>query len=198
MGKIWIIALICVLGASVSSAETWDLPLKIQDSNTKIAFELDTTWHLVEGLTSGLRGEIKLDDPKDPLSVHVELHVPVNLFDTHSSSRDEELRSVMAESQFPDVTLITTRLSDICAPIRLANNGKCSGVLTSTLRIRDVTKNIDLPVTIVRNQDSYLVSGSMSLLWAEYNVEDPSILIAKVDPTVKISYSCTVPMRKGS
>ena len=38
------------------------------------------------------------------------------------------------------------------------------------------------------------MEGSLPIQWADFNVEDPSILIAKLDPTVTITYRTVIPI----
>ena len=61
--------------------------------------------------------------------------------------------------------------------------------------MRDVTKEVTLPVEITKELDSYRIQGTLPLQWAEYNIEDPSILIAQLDDTVNISYQTIVPLK---
>jgi polyisoprenoid-binding protein YceI len=75
-------------------------------------------------------------------------------------------------------------------------HGKCSGSLKGVLTIRDVSKDIELPVEIAKENNRYAISGGIQISWAEFNVEDPSILIARLDPTATISIQTTVPLKK--
>jgi hypothetical protein len=61
--------------------------------------------------------------------------------------------------------------------------------------MRDVSKEVELPVEITKEGDFYSIKGTLPLQWADYNIEDPSILIAKLDPTVTISYQTRVPLK---
>jgi hypothetical protein len=61
--------------------------------------------------------------------------------------------------------------------------------------MRDVSKEVALPVSITKEADRYVISGAIPVRWAEYNIEDPSILIAKLDPVVTISYETKVPLK---
>ena len=61
--------------------------------------------------------------------------------------------------------------------------------------MRDVSKEVDLPVEIIKERDFYIIKGALPIQWADYNIEDPSILIAKLDPIVIISYQTKVPLK---
>jgi polyisoprenoid-binding protein YceI len=179
-------------------ADTWRLPSPLNDSNTKVSFVVDSTWHTVNGTTKDLNGSVALRDLKDPLSIVVDLKIQVKTFDTDSDSRDEKLQECMASDSYPVASFISRHLSDSCKPALIDATGQCSGTLTGTLTMRDVSKEVALPVSITKGQDSYFISGALPVAWADYNIEDPSILIAKLDPIVTISYETRVPLKRQS
>ena len=123
------------------------------------------------------------------------MKIQVKTFDTDWDSRDEELQECMASETFPLASFTSRRLSDSCKPLVIDIAGRCSGKLTGTLTMRDVTREVELPVEIVKENNSYLISGLLPVQWADYNIEDPSILIARLDPTVNISYQTRVPLK---
>jgi polyisoprenoid-binding protein YceI len=177
-------------------ADTWNLPSSLNDSNTKVSFVVDSTWSEVNGTTKDLSGSVALRDRNDPLSIVVDLKIQVKTFDTDWDSRDEQLQECMASETYPIASFVSTRLSDSCKPTIIDIAGKCSGTLTGTITMRDVSKEVALPVQITKEGESYLISGDLPLKWAEYNIEDPSILVAKLDPIVTISYETKVPLKR--
>ncbi len=177
-------------------AASWQLPIAVDDSNTIVSFEVDSTWHLVRGATRGVSGTVIQGSVADPLSIEASIVIPVRWFNTDSLSRDERMLEVLAAERFPSVSFRSTRLSESCSPVVLDLHGKCSGSLKGVLTIRDVSKDIELPVEIAKENNRYAISGGIQISWAEFNVEDPSILIARLDPTATISIQTTVPLKK--
>jgi polyisoprenoid-binding protein YceI len=139
---------------------------------------------------------VVLKDKHDPLSIVVDLKIQVKTFDTDWDSRDERLQECMASDTYPLASFTSSRLSDNCKPSVIDIAGKCAGTLTGIITIRDVSKEVALPISITKGQESYLISGELPLRWADYNIEDPSILIAKLDPIVAISYETKVPLKR--
>lgn len=177
------------LSVAAQSLSTWYLPQAVTDKNAQISFDLETTWHDVHGKTSGLEGKVWLADPNDSQQVNVELSLPVSKFDTDNSSRDETLREVMNEPEFKHVIFKVSKLTQDCKPELVTEKGPCLDSLLATLKIRDIEKNILVPVTISSEPAGFLIKGNVSINWSEYGVEDPSIfLIASVDPVVKINF----------
>ena len=182
-----VFALLLCCCSSLALADSWNLPQKLSDKNTTIDFEVDTTWHLVEGKTKGLQGEVSLSDPKDPNSITATLTLPVNKFDTDNSDRDEEMRAAMAEDKFPAVTLKIDRAKEICTT-EVAQQKGCKALLEGSLSIRGVTRSLTLPVKINYKANKYIIAGTFTFPWASFGVEDPSIFVAKVYPDVTIKF----------
>lgn len=178
-----------------ASPLSWKTPMNLDDSNTAVSFEVDSTWHLVEGKTSGVQGGFVID-AEDRLEG--EVSVPVEKFDTDRSSRDERLREVMDEPDFKTVTFRVQSATPLCKPDAVSVNGNCDGHINGALTIRDVTKEVDVPYSIKLEGDKYKAVGSFPIQWSEFGVEDPSILIAKVDPTAVISFSISLETTKGT
>lgn len=177
-------------------ATPWNLPQAITDENVTVRFAVDSTWHLVEGKTSGLHGKIWLHDPSDPLSIRIDAGIPVARFDTERESRDEKLRKVMHAEQFPEVRFSGQKASPLggaCEPSMLMDGAMCRLDIEGELRIGAVSKTVVLPVEVKKSAKGLVVEGELALEWADYGVEDPSILIAKLDKTVRVHVSVVIP-----
>lgn len=184
------------LNSDWPSVKNWGLPFILDDNNTHIRFEVDSTWHTVKGAVSGVSGKVWLQDSGDFTSVLSDIKIPVGKFDTENSSRDERMREVMAEDRFPVVTLSLQRLNGECSPKQIMNGVPCDCSLNAILGIRDVTKRVDMPCSMRRiSPREAQLTGSYSLSWAEYHVEDPSIFIARLDPVVTIYYQTLIPLQ---
>ncbi|HQH26188.1 MAG TPA: YceI family protein [Oligoflexia bacterium] len=164
----------------------WHLPHDLNDRNTTIIFEVDSTWHLIEGKTSGMSGKVYLADPADYRSVRVELSLPVSRFDTDNSMRDSRLREVMAAAQFPYVMFALDEVENVCDPVELAEDQGCSGVIKGRLTIREITKKLEFPAEVRRRGGAYIVAANAVFRWGDFGVEDPSILVAKLKPEVTV------------
>jgi polyisoprenoid-binding protein YceI len=186
----------CVVLGKPALSETWDLPTELNDRNTNVTFVVDSTWHTVRGITKNISGSVRLDDAKDSLAVAVDLRVPVRFFDTNSELRDDRLREVMAADAFPEVRFVSTRLSEECNPSLIDKKGSCQGSLSGILSIRDVTKTVSLPVSIQSTPHGYRVEGAFTTRWEDFHVEDPSIIVARLDPFVTISYQTMIPKKE--
>lgn len=184
----------------VTAADAWHLPQTIADENTTVSFAVDSTWHLVEGKTSGLRGKIWLANSSDPLSIRIEATLPVDRFDTARESRDEKLRKVMHAEQFSEVSFVGLRAAlreGECQPTKLSEGTVCRIDIDGELRIGAVSKSVVLPVVVSKTPRGFHVEGGLSLDWADYGVDDPSILIAKLDRIVRVRVAVEL-VQRGS
>ncbi len=181
--QITMIAALCAfLGGAPNSVQAIAWKSNALDArNAEIYFEVDSTWHLVHGKVSGIRGSYVMADER---SVQGELSVPVKSFNTDSESRDERLREVMAEDKFPRVSFAIHRAEHLCTPDEIDARHPCEGRLFGALTIRDVTKEVVVPFFIRRDETRFTLTGQFAILWADYGVEDPSIFVASLYPEV--------------
>ncbi len=180
-----------------AQAQHWNLPAPLTSQSMEITFELDTTWHTVEGKVKELSGAARLVNPKDPRTITASLSIPVSALDTDSESRDEEMRESMEASRFPSITVTVPSLSPGCEERSITADATCPYSSQGAVTIRDVTLPIQLSGTIRRGDaGSLIVEGNTSLDWSLFGVKDPSILIAKVDEQVKIAFRILLPDTK--
>lgn len=186
------------LPPNCARAEAWNLPLTLDDNNTHISFEVDSTWHLIHGKTSGVKGNVLAKDPGDPKSIHGEIRVPVVSFDTDSPRRDTRLREVMGADTFSEVVYKLSSVETNCSPnstegLAPENPGpenheeECALSLHGTLTIRDKTLPWDIHASLLTDSGGFTLKGKGTVRWADFGVDDPSIFIAKLRPDVLIS-----------
>ncbi len=167
----------------------FNLPATLNDSNTKLSFKVDSTWHLIEGEVKGITGSARLSEQNDPLSVTGTVSFPLSRFSTDRESRDERLREVMASTEFPQVTFEVVEFHPSCGLELLKRDTECSGTLVGNLTIRKTSQKITLPTIFSKKGGVYSVQGTYPITWADYGVEDPSILVAQLDPIVIVAFS---------
>lgn len=165
----------------------WNLPQTLSSANSEIGFEIDSTWHLVKARVKEISGDVWLADPKDYRTVRAKIIIPVKSFDTDNGSRDEKMLRVMAESQYPQVEFLLTEVNSICDPQLIKAESPCTVELNGRLTIRGVEKQVNFPAQLSKTETGYQIRSEIQLDWSDYGVEDPSILIAKVEKIVEIS-----------
>ena len=178
--------------AHAADAQLWKLPLALNESNAKVQFDVDTTWHVVTGHVREVTGTVSQREPNNPLSIDAEIHFPVKAFDTGWDMRDESLFEHMDEPKFPEVVLRIRSVEGVCE-LQLVQTVPCKVLLKGSLSITDVTKDVALDARIEAVPTGFKVSGETTFEWASYKVKDPSMAVAKVEPQVKVSYAVILP-----
>lgn len=199
---------VSVLFAAPKAVPLFPTPAELNDNSVKVKFEVDSTWHLIKGTTSGLTGKIERQ-VETPGDIAVTLSLPVVKFNTEKEARDERMREVMAEPEFPQVTVTARgsiaecdqRYAEVascrddsaeCAGRLLPGTIFCSGTLYGEISIRGVSKPIVLDFKVEPTEGGFKIAGQQLLKWSDHNVEDPSIFIAKLKREVLISYELSV------
>lgn len=172
----------------------WNLPLTLSEKNVRVSFELDSTWHTVHGTALTVTGHVGLRNLGDPNSIEAHVSIPVDKLDTENSMRDKKMRKVMSADKYPNIIFKSSTPSFSCLPGAITKNGSCFETISGNLTIMKESKNVSIPIEIrADEQGGYVVRGKIMLSWAEYGVEDPSILVARVDPEVQVRFELHIP-----
>lgn len=89
---------------------------------------------------------------------------------------------------FPEIRFAASRIEGSVAELA---SGTGSGVLRfiGALTIRDATLPLAVPATFTYEGDKLQIQGDISFEWASFGVPDPSVLIARVDPTLHVVFN---------
>ena len=172
----------------------WPLPVSLDDSNTTVTFEVDSTWHTIHGKTSGVSGDLHLADPVQPDSIRGTITIPVAKFDTDNSSRDSKLREVMSETKYNNVEFVLDSFAGGC-PQAIPASG-CKTSAEGTLKIADHSETVKIDLTVTRANNSTYVEGTSKLSWRAFPIEDPSIMIAKLYDDVTVKFKLALPSQQ--
>ena len=185
-----VVSVLIFCGSSL--AQSWNLPVEISPANTDVRFEVDSTWHMIHGTAGRPRGRAALADPANPASVMVDLFFPVRELNTENSRRDTRMREVLAESSYPEIEVHLKTLGTGCERL-YTSEGTCRAELPGVMKIRGVERPLVLDCTVERNAGGIQVSGEYTFSWADFGVEDPSIIVARLNKNVRILYTVKLP-----
>lgn len=183
-----ITALLIMIGAVLGDAS-----IPLSPANTTVTFEVNSTWHLVEGKVRQLSGTMTFERPGDFSSAHVRVELPVDAFDTDSERRDRRMREVMHSTEFPAVVFEGGPIKGECSISTLEEGKSCQDHLPGTLSISGHTEPVELPIAIERQKGSYRFVGDAAFEWSTFGVEDPSIIVAKLDKSVRVRVEVVIP-----
>lgn len=186
--KFMIFFLLLSLSTQHAVAEYWNLPQVLSPKNSAVTFEVDSTWHLIKGSIRNFEGNLWLEDPGNFESVRGSIRFPVSEFDTDNESRDEKMRRIMQADKYPYVEFVITAFdASRCAPEKFVEAGSCQLSVMGNLTINNVTRNITVQASAERRGETIRCIGTTSIKWSEYDIEDPSILVAKLYEDVEIN-----------
>lgn len=64
-----------------------------------------------------------------------------------------------------------------------------------TLNIHGVSREVDVPATLIKNGDTVRLNASFAVTIADFGVAIPRAVANKIDPQAKITVDCTMQVR---
>jgi polyisoprenoid-binding protein YceI len=184
------------LGSDIQPVDSdYFFPVELTAEIAKVTFEVDSTWHVIEGSAKQVKGRVWLDSPGDWSSLRADIEIPVSALDTDNGMRDEKMREVMAAEKYPNVKFLVNGLSDRCDLDELKKDESCESTINGDLTIRKTSKRQDINISVRRKQKTFIVEGETTISWADFGVEDPSIFVAKLDRHVTIRFEYIHPAK---
>jgi polyisoprenoid-binding protein YceI len=116
--------------------------------------------------------------------IKVEFSLNPKMIDTDNSSRDEKMREQTLEvEKFTTISFVSTESFELTP-----SSIEISGSLT----IREITKKALLTLKISKDGEKWLIEGSTQISLKEFQIPNPSILIAKVRDQFDISFKVSI------
>ena len=163
--------------ADYEQAEKSETYLRFSGRSVKVGLLGSTFYGYVKSF------DIHSDVHSDSFS-HTQVEFKVVDLDTDNSARNEKMwQKCLAQSEHP---VIKISISD---PI-LKN--KKDQIVHGTIQLRGAEHPIELKMGTEENETSYQVHGQTQISIQETKIPDPSILVAKLDDTIKIDFHLIV------
>lgn len=189
-----VLVLANILGGNPSYADSWNLPLRLDSNSMEISFSFDSTWHTVHGEVENPSGLLRLVSSEGNGILAATLTIRSNALNTHNESRDSKMRRVMDSAKYPFITISAPSIAPSCKESEVTVDHSCSYESKGTITIRNVSLPVVLRGGVVRDsEESLIVNGESSLDWSLFGIRDPSILVARVDKLVSISFRIIIP-----
>src|SRR6266436_298272 len=129
-------------GAAIAEPLTFDF--KDPKGVNNAVFKLDAPLEAINGSANGISGTVTFD-PQDPAATKGKIVVATDSLHVPNSMMNGHLHGAqwMDVAKFPTITFEAKKLEDV-----KADGPNCTAAVTSTLTIRDVSKEITVPVKI--------------------------------------------------
>lgn len=152
------------------------------DADGSVGFHAVSSLHEFDGAARTFQGTF------DPASGKGQVVVGVAGLTTGIGARDSRMvYTCFDAAQWPELRFTVASVEDP-AGVLVAGQGHGNVVVQGTLRIRDVDEDFTIPAEVVWEGANLRVRGAFSVVWADYGIPDPSILISKLRPDVTVRF----------
>lgn len=122
------------------------------------------------GRSEGVTGELTIEGTT---VTEASFEVDMTTFESDESRRDGQFEGrIMEVDQFPTATFV------LAAPIELgaapADGERVEVEATGDLTLHGVTREVTIPLVAEWNGDTFAVDGSVTVTFADYDIDDPS------------------------
>lgn len=183
---------LAILSTTAIESQAKNYYLKFNDKQSKINFFVNTSLHDVNGQVKKFKGYIDIrGEGTNVTKADGLLEITADSLFTNQSQRDSKLKNdVLSVLSFP---LIKFKVNNAkITSNKMDEDGTLYIRLMGPLTIRDVTKNVEIPVKVKMSTDksSATVEGRYTVNFKDYNVPDPSLpIVGKVNENIDISFN---------
>jgi polyisoprenoid-binding protein YceI len=174
MPRTCVLLILCVAAVTGLRAQTTSVDV-IKNEST-ITYALHHPLHHVEATSRDGWFRVQLDPAKKEIK-SVSAQVDVMTFDGGNSNRDSHAMEVIESLKYPDVTFVSTGVTQDADSIAVA--GK--------LTFHGVTREILMKGIAAWEDHKLIVNGGFEISLTEFKVERPALLMVPVDDTLRFS-----------
>lgn len=177
----FILALTFGLAASLSNlAEA--ASYSFSNSGSRITFDMSSSLHDFEGKAKSFKGSL------DAAAGTGTLTIDATSLTTELGPRDKKMHEFCLESgSYPEISFEVTSIGGDLAGLQSgAGAGKVT--LNGNLTIRGMYVEESISADYSFDNGELTLRGSLRTSWKTFGVPDPSIIISKLDPSMKIKF----------
>lgn len=142
----------------------------------QVSFTSHVPLHNFTGTSQSLVGQI------DFSSKTIDFYVDLATLKTGIGKRDKDMRLTLEVDTYPFAEFFGTLVSDVDLESSASQDVSVEGKFS----LHGVTKDVQVPGTLTREGQSWVLEAEFSLLLNDYNIEPPKLLIMKVDDKQEI------------
>ncbi len=176
-----ILSCICALGLlTPATAEAGQY--SFSSSGSRITFDLSSSLHDFDGKAKSFKGSLDTDSGTGSLTIDA------SSLTTDLGPRDSKMHSFCLESgSFSSISFDLTSIGgDLVGLQSGAGAGKIT--LNGNLTIRDMVLEVAIPAEYAFEGEDLVLRGKHRMRWTTFGVPDPSIVISKLDPSMKVKF----------
>ena len=168
---------------TVSFAHTQRIPLQLDTVRSRVWFEADATLGRFTGTARRVRGHAEIVDTADFTRATGRIEIDPASFRTGIGMRDGHLRDELEVSKYPMIVFAladASRASDEAVASIATRAEEPSGtgvILTGTLTIKDVTRDVGIPARIRFTRDSLYARGRVPIRFTDFEMKPPTRML---------------------
>lgn len=175
-----------MLFATLVLAATSLLPagaFALDDDKSRVEFHVRDNRGGFTGVVRNVDARIVVREQGDAFSADVEVRVDARTLTTGVGVRDRQMRRDFLETdRFPTITFRGTAVPR-SRPGALA----FPAVLRGSLTIKDVTREVEIPLRVTALADSYLADGQVMVRMSDFRIPIPRFLVFVAEDPVEIA-----------
>jgi polyisoprenoid-binding protein YceI len=149
------------------------------DAGSSVKFKIRNLGFNVNGSFSGLDGTIHFDPDNLTIS-NFDVSVDANTINTDNNMRDNHLRndSYFDVKNYPRIRFVSTNVT--------VSNKKDTYMIVGHLTIKNQTKDISFPFSVVASNDGYLFKGTFKINRKDFGVGGTSTISDELEVSLDI------------
>ena len=175
-----------MLFASLVLAATSLLPagaFALDDDKSRVEFHVRDNRGGFMGIVRDVDARVVVREQGDTFSADVEVRVDARTLTTGVGVRDRQMRRDFLETdRFPTITFRGTAVPRT-RPGALA----FPAVLRGSLTVKDVTREVEIPLRVTALADSYLADGQVTVRMSDFRITIPRFLVFVAEDPVEIA-----------
>ena len=176
-----VLAFICVLGF-FQSASADAAQYSFSSSGSRVTFHMSSTLHDFDGKAKSFKGTLDTDAGTGNLTVDA------TSLTTDLGKRDKKMHSFCLESAtYGEITFEVTSITGDLAGLQ-SGAGTGQVTLNGNLTIRGMYVEAAIATDYAFEEGELSLRGSHRMSWKTFSVPDPSIIISKLDPSMKVKF----------
>ncbi len=171
----------------VMAAATTLLPVgrfEVDSSRSRVEFAVKDNRGGFTGVARDVEAKAVIREQGDGFTADVEVRIDARQITTGIGVRDGQMRrDFLVTDRYPFITFRGT-----ATPRDRPGALPFAATLRGTLTIRDVTREIDIPLRVTALADAYLAEGQVTLRMSEFRIPIPRFLIFVAEDPVQVSF----------
>lgn len=186
-----LLCLQALLPLSVSFASSESRTQLVTDKAVKIGFEVFAPWNILDGSAKEISGNVSIGSGGKADSLRAEVSAQDIKYKAGLAVGGQIVAAWLRANPPTPAKFVIVKSTLSC---KTSSTEKiCKGSVDGELTIWAKPYNIDVPIEIKSTKTGALLTGFKEIKFGEYGFGDPDSTIAKLKPTIDLTFSIELP-----